>query len=84
MDCFRNLEWKKDIFGYIRPFLTKEIALRSIEFADLNYHGELKHWIKSDNTDYTLIRDGVITKDSKRWSRQPRPLEHLVRTIREV
>ena len=84
MDCFKNLELKKDIFGYNRIAITREIALKSIEFADLNYHGELKHWIKKRDVDYTLIRDGIITRDSKRWSRQPRPFEHLVRIIREV
>lgn len=84
MDCFKNLEWKTDIFGYERLVLTQDLVLRSIEFADVNYHNDLMHWAGKDWVDYTLIRDGIITQDSSKWSRHLKPLEHLVRTIREV
>lgn len=84
MDCFKDLKWETDIFGYDRLVLTRELALKSIEFADVNYHCDIKHWAGKEWADYTLIRDGFITRDEAKWSRQLRPLEHIVRTIREV
>ncbi len=84
MDCFKDLEWRKDIFGYNRLVLTPQLALKSIEFADLNYNYDIQHWEGKGWIDCTLIRDGIITKDCKRWSRDLKPIERMLRIISEV